>query len=139
MKNVKGFTLIELLVVIGIIGLLSAVVLGSLQKSREKGANAAIKQNLSSLRSEIELFYSNAINPTYAGVCGDTKVMQIRSAANAVSGLTMVCYSNASTWAASSPLKGPEGTFNYWCVDTSGTARGHANALPVNATVCPTS
>lgn len=125
--------------VIAIIGLLSAVILGSMRVSRERGANSAIKQNLSSLRSEAELFYSNATNPTYTGVCNDAKILKIREAANAASGATMVCYSNAGTWAASSPLKGPEGAYNYWCVDTSGTARGHANALPVNVTVCPTS
>lgn len=128
-----------MLVVVGIIGLLAAVVLGSLQKSRERGANAAVKQNMSSLRSEVELFYSNALNPTYTGVCGISMVLRIRAAADTASGGTTVCYSSANAWAASSPLKGPEGTFNYWCVDTSGTARGHANALPVNATVCPAS
>lgn len=127
------------MIVIAIIGLLSAIVLGSLQASRERGANSAVKQNLSSLRSEIELLYSNAATPTYVGVCSDAKIVKIRDAANVASGGTMVCYSNVGTWAASSPLKVPEGAYNYWCVDTSGTARGHASPLGVNVTVCPTS
>lgn len=139
MKNIKGFTLIELLMVISIIGLLSAIVLGSMQVSRDRGANAAIKQNISSLRSEVELLYSNSATASYANVCTDSKVMQIRGVINLASGATMVCYSNTSAWAASSPLKVSEGSFNYWCVDTSGTARGHATALGVNMTVCPTS
>ncbi len=67
----RGFTLIELLVVIAIIGMLSAVVLGSLNTARNKGADAAIKGNLSGARSQAELFYdSNTYS--YAGVCAGT-------------------------------------------------------------------
>ncbi len=136
MKNTKGFTLIELAMVITIIGLLSAIILGTIQINRDRGANASIKQNLNSLRSEVELLYSNSLS-TYVGVCDITKVLQIRSVINQASGGTSVCYSNTVTWAASAPLKTPEGSNNYWCVDTRGTARGHATALPVNSTVCP--
>ncbi len=58
-KFSKGFTLIELLVVIGIIGILSGIILSSLQNSRKKAQDAAIKEEMHNLRTVIELYASN--------------------------------------------------------------------------------
>jgi prepilin-type N-terminal cleavage/methylation domain-containing protein len=54
-----GFTLIELLVVIAIIGLLSGVVLASLNTARTKGADAGIKSNLKSVQTQAEIYYDD--------------------------------------------------------------------------------
>jgi prepilin-type N-terminal cleavage/methylation domain-containing protein len=54
-KN-KGFTLIELLVVIAIIGLLSSVVLASVNSAREKAAIAKTLAEMKSLQNAIEMY-----------------------------------------------------------------------------------
>lgn len=63
MKNTnlhsKGFTLIELLVVIAIIGLLSSVVLASLNSARNKAKIVAFKSELIQFRNLLQLEYSD--------------------------------------------------------------------------------
>lgn len=56
-KNKKGFTLIELLVVIAIIGLLSSVVLASLNTARAKGRDARRMSDLHNIQLALELYY----------------------------------------------------------------------------------
>ena len=53
----KGFTLIELLVVIAIIGILSSVVLASLNSARKKGRDARRVSDLKQLQLALELYY----------------------------------------------------------------------------------
>lgn len=55
LKSKNGFTLIELLVVIAIIGILSAVVVASLNSAREKGKIATIKSTLKQLYNQAAL------------------------------------------------------------------------------------
>lgn len=58
MKN-KGFTLIELLVVIAIIGILSSVVLASLNSARVKGRDAKRISDLSQIKLALELYFDS--------------------------------------------------------------------------------
>lgn len=65
-KNYKrGFTLIELLVVIAIIGILSSIVLASLNSARKKGRDARRLADVKQLQLALELYYdANAQYPT---------------------------------------------------------------------------
>lgn len=58
-KREKGFTLGELLVVIAIIGLLSAVIIGSLNTSRERGEDTARVSELIEINKAINLYYAD--------------------------------------------------------------------------------
>ncbi len=147
----KGFTLIELLVVIAIIGVLSSIVLASLNTARNKGANAAVKGNLANVRAQAELYYDT--NGNYGGATSapaacpngtgsmfgaDTVISNmITAAATAGGGLSNTrCYSSGTAWLVSAPLKTIEGTFNYWCVDSIGNSVGKANQMTNSATSC---
>ena len=134
----KGFTLIELLVVIAIIGILSSIVLASLNSARDKGANAAVKADLNGIRSQAEIVYDSG-GQTYAGVCANSSVVAALTGAIGAGGdsgsVATRCNNSASAWAANASLKVAEGTSNYWCVDSAGKGKGEAAELG-GATVC---
>jgi type II secretion system protein G len=68
MERRRGFTLIELLVVIAIIGVLSSVVLASLNSARAKARDARRREDIAQLINAMELYYSD--NGTYPPTAG---------------------------------------------------------------------
>jgi prepilin-type N-terminal cleavage/methylation domain-containing protein len=115
----RGFTLIELLVVIAIIGILSAVVLASLNTARSKGNDAAIQSNLSTIQTQAEVFYTPSVG--YAGVCTSSVVAKaLASADTANANGSVGCTDATGSYKAYSALVAAEGKF--WCVDNTGDA-----------------
>ena len=151
MKKYQGFTLIELLVVIAIIGILSAVVLASLNSARSKGNDAGVKANLSTVGTQSALYLSdhnNSYGTQAVGACpaagatnlfGDTTVANaIAAAVTDSSGGSATCVANNTAFAVSvsRPAEVASTTSAYWCVDSTGTHCGINSA--VSASSCGT-
>ncbi len=95
-STTKGFTLIELLVVVAIIGILSSVVLASLNSAREKSKIALIKSTLKQLYSQAELTYNDtgsyvSLYNTSTFDCIGSLSKMAESLTN--QGVTVKCYS----------------------------------------------
>ncbi len=145
----RGFTLIELLVVIAIIGILSSVVLASLNTARSKGNDAAIKANTDSLGSQAALYYSENGNSygvanTGAGAsctAVDTlfenpTITNALAAIDSANGAGVsICTSGANTYMVASQLISDN--TKYWCVDSTGQKKELTSAPANTATACP--
>jgi len=139
-KGNRGFTLIELLVVIAIIGILSSVVLASLNTARAKGSDAAIKADIAGVRAAAEIVYDNLGN-TYGVQAFSTScdTIAVASPATLVSNDTTIqaqiddayskagspathvyCQSDANTYVFAAPLKSDP--LKAWCVDGVGSS-----------------
>jgi type IV pilus assembly protein PilA len=156
MKNTqKGFTLIELLVVIAIIGILSSIVIASLNSARTKGKDAAIKGQLKQLQTQAEVFYDNnggkyatttvvgatscttASSGTFAGslfsnTSAAQQIAQIASNDAPNSSVACAISSNGQLWGLS--ITGLNGGGSY-CLDNSGNFKA-SSTLNTGTAIC---
>lgn len=145
LKTNRGFTLIELLVVIAIIGILSSVVLASLNTARDKGRDGAIKSSMQTIRVQSEIYYDDNGNSYGTDNEACTEVFAETTIAAAIDDINRNAIVAASCtkenevngaaqeWAIEAGLR--DGTF--WCTDFRGVATGTAaSSIGANDATC---
>lgn len=134
-KKSQGFTIIELLVVIAIIAVLAGIVLVNVTTFINKGKNAAIKGNLSTILVNSASHFDT--NNSYSGFCA-TSAVTIPQAAITAAGGTSTCEvstDNSKFCACSTTnVTTLEPTGTTICVDSNGAKKQTTTAC---ATECP--
>lgn len=141
----RGFTLIELLVVIAIIGILSSVVLASLNTARSRGTDAKIQSEMRSIAVNAELYYdtNNSYSDTGQNGCNagmfssenPTNIKQIVASLNSIAGGSLTCRANNIAYIAYRPLTSTSGA--NFCIDSTGKATTTTTTINSNDYTCP--
>ena len=160
-NKVSGFTLIEIVVVVAIIGVLTTIILASLNKARTGGVDGAVKSNMRNALNQAEIAYgtrtankdsytsicTNGILPSETTVRGIGSMVLSAAKANGISsfasngtgtGTTATCNNTVATaYAAEVPLSGSTNASPVmWCIDSTG--KNKQTSASIGATnVCP--
>ena len=129
-KYTRGFTLIELLVVIAIIGILSSVVLVSLNSARSKGKDARVISSIQQIRTLLESGYNGASYPDLSNNATTSAGPNIA----ALNQLTNDIYAQTSTISIVAPGTSPTAyalfgkltsaaANTYFCIASNGTSQ----------------
>lgn len=131
LKNNSGFTLIELLMVVVIIGILASIVVAVLNSAKGDANDAAIKSEMSSLKTQSELIHST--DGDFDAVCGsneedqDANIIQLIEKIDELNGAgSFDCNSDDNTFAFTADLL----VNGVLCLDNTESAR-NVNASDV--------
>jgi len=145
-KYEKGFTLIELMVVIAIIGVLTSIIISSLNSSRLKANDTKVKAQLAKVRSHAALYadgnnnnYTASVMATPLLPCTGVMFTDSPSGMNDYTGTAsawpagtlLSCQATAGAYAVSANLQqtGLPAASDTWCVDSVGNSKAIALQL----------
>ena len=114
-----------------ILYLMGPLIQSSLGTAQQKGKEASIKANLSSMRAQAELFWDTN-KGAYSGFCASKELKTARKSIEDNGGTGFVCKEASQKYAIGVKLFENSGN---WCVDSTGVSKATAT-LP-SGTACP--